>query len=67
LALAETDDISIYTVFYDENNDDSGAAFFEDLVRGEGAALRTPISADLAGTLRQPLRAASLATGSMIV
>jgi len=47
LALAETDDISIYTVFYDENNDDSGAAFFEDLVRGEGAALRTPNSADL--------------------
>ncbi len=44
---AENNDISIYTVFYDENNDDSGAAFFKGLVRGEGSALRTPDSADL--------------------
>jgi hypothetical protein len=44
---AENNDISIYTVFYDENNDDAGAAFFEGLVRGEGSALRTPDSADL--------------------
>ena len=39
--------ISIYTVFYDENNSDSGAAFFEGLVRGDGSALRTPNSAEL--------------------
>ena len=44
---ADDSDISIYTVFYDENNDDAGATFFEDLVRGEGEALRTPDSADL--------------------
>ena len=44
---ADDNDISIFTVFYDENDDDAGAAFFEDLVRGEGSALRTPDSADL--------------------
>ena len=44
---AEDNDISIFTVFYDESNDDAGAAFFENLVRGDGAALRTPNSADL--------------------
>jgi hypothetical protein len=44
---AEDSDVSIYTIFYDENNDDSGATFFEGLVRGEGEALRTPNSADL--------------------
>jgi len=44
---AEDAGISIYTVFYDENNDDSGAAFFEGLARGEGSAIRTPNSADL--------------------
>ena len=44
---AEDSDISIYTVFYDENNDDAGATFFEGLIRGEGEALRTPDSADL--------------------
>jgi hypothetical protein len=44
---AEDSDVSIYTIFYDENNDDSGAAFFEGLVRGEGEALRTPDSGDL--------------------
>ena len=44
---AEDSDISIYTIFYDEKNDDAGATFFEDLVRGEGEALRTPDSADL--------------------
>ena len=45
--LADSEDISIYTVFYDENNDDAGATFFENLVRGGGQALRTPNSADL--------------------
>ena len=45
--LADADDISIYTVFYDETNDDAGAAFFENLVRGDGKALRTPNSAEL--------------------
>jgi Flp pilus assembly protein TadG len=44
---ADADGISVYTVFYDENNDDAGAAFFEDLVRGNGTALRTPDSAEL--------------------
>ena len=44
---AEANDISVYTVFYDETNDDAGAAFFEDLVRGQGTALRTPDSAEL--------------------
>ena len=39
--------ISIYTVFYDQNNSESGANFFEGLVRGDGSALRTPDSADL--------------------
>lgn len=44
---ADAEDISVYTVFYDETNDDAGAAFFEDLVRGQGKALRTPDSAEL--------------------
>jgi Mg-chelatase subunit ChlD len=44
---AEANEISVYTVFYDENNDDSGATFFEDLVRGDGKSLRTPDSAEL--------------------
>ena len=39
--------ISIYTVFYDQTNSESGAQFFEGLVRGEGSALRTPDSAEL--------------------
>ena len=39
---AEASDISVYTVFYDETNDDSAAAFFEDLTRGDGTFLRTP-------------------------
>lgn len=39
--------ISIYTVFYDQTNSESGADFFEGLVRGEGEALRTPDSAEL--------------------
>ena len=39
--------ISIYTVFYDEANDDNAAAFFESLARGKGKSLRTPDSADL--------------------
>ena len=45
--LADDNDISIFTVFYDEDNDDAGAAFFEGLVRGEGASLRTPNSSEL--------------------
>lgn len=44
---AEAAGISIYTVFYDENNDDAGAAFFEGLARGEGSAARTPNSSEL--------------------
>jgi hypothetical protein len=45
--------ISVYTVFYDENDDDSTAAFFEDLVRGDGLALRTPDAQDLPEMLFQ--------------
>ena len=45
--IADSNDISVYTVLYDENDDDSGAAFFESLVRGSGEAHRTPDSADL--------------------
>ncbi len=44
---ADNNNVSIFTVFYDESNDDAGAAFFEGLVRGEGSALRTPNSAEL--------------------
>jgi Flp pilus assembly protein TadG len=39
--------ISIYTVFYDQANDDDAAAFFESLARGKGKSLRTPDSEDL--------------------
>ena len=45
--------ISVYTVFYDENNDDSAAMFFENLVRGDGLALRTPDAEDLPELLFQ--------------
>jgi hypothetical protein len=44
---ADAAGISIFTVFYDENNDDNAAAFFESLARGKGKSLRTPDSADL--------------------
>ncbi len=43
--------ISVFTVFFDENDDDLAAAFFEDLVRGDGVALRTPVSAELSDLL----------------
>jgi Flp pilus assembly protein TadG len=39
---AEEAGISIYTVFYDENDDYQAAQFFELLVRGDGIALTTP-------------------------
>jgi len=45
--------ISVYTVFYDENDNDSTAMFFEDLVRGDGLALRTPDAQDLPEMLFQ--------------
>jgi Flp pilus assembly protein TadG len=44
---ADAAGISVYSVFYDENNDDAAAAFFDSLVRGKGKSLRTPDSADL--------------------
>ncbi len=44
---ADAAGISVYSVFYDENNDDNAAAFFDSLVRGKGKSLRTPDSADL--------------------
>ena len=37
----------IYVVFYDEDNDDEAAEFFEDLVRGDGQFRRTPNSDEL--------------------
>ncbi len=44
---AEDLGISIFTVFYDEDDDDDAAQFFEDLVRGDGRAMRTPDPAQL--------------------
>ena len=34
--------IDVYTVFFDDSNDDNAAAFLESLVRGEGKFFRTP-------------------------
>ena len=45
--------ISVYTVFYDEDDNDSTAAFFEGLVRGDGLALRTPDAQELPEMLLQ--------------
>ncbi len=39
--------ISVFTVFFDETNDDTAAAFFEGLTRGKGKSMRTPDAADL--------------------
>ena len=44
---ADTKDYDLYVVFYDEDNDDAAAAFFEGLVRGEGQFRRTPNSDEL--------------------
>jgi hypothetical protein len=46
-------DVSVYTIFYDENNDDTAASFFEGLVRGDGKALRTPDPAQLPEMLEE--------------
>jgi hypothetical protein len=51
--VAAAKDVSVYTIFYDQNNDDSAAAFFEDLVRGDGKALRTPDPAQLPDMLEE--------------
>lgn len=48
---ADALEISVYTVFFDENNDAAAAAFFESLVRGNGKALRTPDPAELPNLL----------------
>ncbi len=37
----------VYAVFYDEDNDDVAAEFFEGLVRGTGQFKRTPNSDEL--------------------
>lgn len=37
----------VYVVFYDEENDDAAAEFFQSLVRGSGKFRRTPNSRDL--------------------
>ena len=44
---AESKDYDVYTIFYDEDNDDTAAAFFEGLVRGNGQFRRTPDSDQL--------------------
>ncbi len=51
--IAAAQDRSIYTIFYDENNDDAAAIFFEGLVRGDGQALRTPDPAQLPEMLEE--------------
>jgi hypothetical protein len=40
-------DYDVYVLFYDENNDDAAAAFFEGLIRGSGQFRRTPNSDEL--------------------
>ena len=44
---AEKAGISIYTIFYDEDDDYQATLFFENLVRGDGIALSTPNSMEL--------------------
>jgi len=44
---AEAKGYDVYVVFYDEDNDDKAAEFFEGLVRGAGQFRRTPNSEDL--------------------
>ena len=44
---AENKGYDVYVVFYDEENDDDAAAFFEGLVRGSGLFRRTPNSDEL--------------------
>ena len=51
--IAAAWDISVYTIFYDQNNDDTAASFFESLIRGDGKALRTPDPAQLPEMLEE--------------
>lgn len=44
---AESKGYDVYVVFYDEENDDDAAEFFESLVRGAGQFRRTPNSDEL--------------------
>ena len=44
---AESKGYDVYVVFYDEENDDDAADFFEGLVRGSGQFRRTPNSDQL--------------------
>jgi hypothetical protein len=44
---AESKDYDVFVVFYDEDNDDDAAEFFEGLVRGAGQFRRTPNSEEL--------------------
>jgi hypothetical protein len=44
---AESKGYDVYVVFYDEDNDDEAAEFFQSLVRGSGQFRRTPDSEDL--------------------
>jgi len=44
---ADSKDYDVFVVFYDEENDDDAAVFFEGLVRGAGQFRRTPNSDEL--------------------
>jgi len=44
---ADAKGYDVYTIFYDEMNDDVAAQFYEDLVRGAGQFRRTPNSEEL--------------------
>ena len=44
---ADSKDYDVFVVFYDEENDDDAAEFFEGLVRGAGQFRRTPNSDEL--------------------
>ena len=44
---ADAKGYDVYAIFYDEENDDVAAQFYEDLVRGSGQFRRTPNSDEL--------------------
>ena len=44
---ADSKGYDVYAIFYDEDNDDVAAAFYEGLIRGSGQFRRTPNSDEL--------------------
>jgi Flp pilus assembly protein TadG len=50
---AHANNISVFTVFYNRNNDAAAQAFLASLVRGEGVALATPTASQLPTLLSQ--------------